>query len=279
LWNKHRQRMLDIAFRMLLDFGDAEDIVQEAFARLARSDLASIDEPEGWLVVVTGRLCLDRLRARRRRPATALDPDDDTSDRRAVDPADRVTLSDNVTLALHTVLERLSPAERTSFVLHDVFQYSFDEVAAIVGRSSAACRQLARRARQTINAETAAGRFPVETAVQRGVSERFIKACDGGDLEDLLTLLDPSVRGSADIGPEAVGATEVAPQLLRYLGPPASPILLHIPVGDRIGVVALHGHRVDALVLLTVADGLIVHIHAFASARSRAAVADALGLR
>jgi RNA polymerase sigma-70 factor (ECF subfamily) len=279
LWSQHRQRMLDIAFRMLLDFGDAEDVVQEAFARLARADLARIDEPEGWLVVVTGRLCLDRLRARRRRPADALDPDDEPTDRTAVDPANRVSLSDNITLALHTVLERLSPAERTSFVLHDVFQYSFDEVATIVGRSSAACRQLASRARQTLAADTAAGRFSVETDVQRRVSERFIKACDGGDLDDLLTLLDPSVSGSGDVAPEVlVGAAQVAPQLLRYLGPPASPTLLHIPVGDRVGIVALHGHRVAAMVVLTIVDDLIVHMHALAGAGPRAAVAAALGL-
>jgi RNA polymerase sigma-70 factor (ECF subfamily) len=279
LWDQHRRRMLDIAFRMLLDFGDAEDVVQEAFARLARSDITRIDDPEGWLVVVTGRLSLDRLRTRRRRPADALKPEDDLTDRRAVDPAVRITLTDNVTLALHVVLERLSPAERTSFVLHDVFQYSFDEVAAIVGRSSAACRQLASRARNTIGTEAAAARFPVETEVHRRVSERFIDACDGGDLDALLTLLDPSVSGAGDVAPDVVvGAANVAPGILRYLGPPASPTLLHIPVDDRIGIVALHGRRVAALVLLTLAGDIIVHVDAFAGEGPRAAVSAALGL-
>src|SRR5258708_21065694 len=143
LWNAHRRRMLDLAFRMLLDLRDAEDVVQESFARLARTDIAGIDDPEAWLVVVTSRLCLDRLRARQRRPTDPLAVAADALDPRALDPSSQVTLVDNVTLAMHALLERLSPAERTSFVLHDVFQYSFDEIATIVGRSPAACRQLA----------------------------------------------------------------------------------------------------------------------------------------
>src|SRR6202035_545814 len=96
LWNAHRRRMLDLAFRMLLELRDAEDVVQEAFTRLARTDIEGIDDPEGWLVVVTGRLCLDRLRARRRRPTEALDVVDDPFDPRALDPSSQVTLVDNV---------------------------------------------------------------------------------------------------------------------------------------------------------------------------------------
>jgi RNA polymerase sigma-70 factor (ECF subfamily) len=280
LWNAHRRRMLDLAFRMLLDLRDAEDVVQEAFARLARTDIAGIDDPEGWLVVVTGRLCLDKLRARQRRPTDALDVVDDRFDRHAVDPSTQVTLVDNVTLAMHALLERLSPAERTSFVLHDVFQYSFEDVATIVGRSPAACRQLASRARRTLQAESATGRFPVDSALQRQVSERFIEACTDGDLKGLLALLDPAVDGAGDLAPEVVvGAANVAPGILRYLGPPGSPTLLHLPVGDRIGIVALRDRRVLALVLLTIDNGLVVHVDALAGAGPRAAVSAALGLR
>lgn len=165
LWNAHRRRMLDLAFRMLLDLRDAEDVVQEAFTRLARTDIGGIDDPEGWLVVVTSRLCLDRLRTRRRRPTDALDVAGDPFDPHALDPSSHITLVDNVTLAMHALLERLSPAERTSFVLHDVFQYPFEEVAIIVGRSPASCRQLASRARRTLKAESATGRFPVDSAL------------------------------------------------------------------------------------------------------------------
>src|SRR5437899_2876809 len=161
-------------------------------------------------------------------------------------------------MAMHALLERLSPAERTSFVLHDVFQYSFEEVAAVVGRNPAACRQLASRARRALQAESAAGRFPVDSALQRRISERFIAACSGGDLDGLLTLLDPAVDGAGDIAPAVVvGAANVAPGILRYLGPPASPTLLHLPVGDRIGIVALRDHHVLALVLLTIEQGLV----------------------
>src|SRR5439155_10522606 len=124
-WRDHRRHVLDIAFRMLGTVAEAEDVVQEAFARLVRADLDRIDDVGGWLVVVVSRLCLDRLRAGQRHPTSpeadlAARPADD-----AVDPADRVTLDDNVRLALHLILERLTAAERTVFVLHDVFQYPF----------------------------------------------------------------------------------------------------------------------------------------------------------
>jgi RNA polymerase sigma-70 factor (ECF subfamily) len=271
--------MLDIAFRILLDLGDAEDVVQEAFSRLARTDIPAIDDPEGWLVVVTSRLCIDRLRTRQRRPTDAWDVAADAYDPHAPDPSDHVTLVDNVTLAMHALLERLSPGERTSFVLHDVFQYPFEDVAAIVGRTPAACRQLASRARRTLRAESATGRFPVDVALQRQVSERFIEACTGGDLDALLALLDPAVDGAGDTVPDVVvGAANVAPGILSYLGPPASPRLLHLPVGDRIGIVALRDHRVLALVLLTIDNGLVVHVQALAGQSPCAAVSAALGL-
>jgi RNA polymerase sigma-70 factor (ECF subfamily) len=280
LWNAHRRRMLDLAFRMLLDLRDAEDVVQEAFSRLARADIVGIDDPEGWLVVVTSRLCLDRLRTRARRPADSLDVIDDPLDAHALEPSTQITLVDNVTLAMHAVLERLSPAERTSFVLHDVFQYSFDEVATIVGRSAAACRQLASRARRSLQAESSTGRFPVDAALQRQVSERFIDACEGGDIEGLMALLDPAVEGSGDIVRDVtVGPANVAPGILRYLGPPHSPTMLHLPVGDRVGIVALREHRVLALLVLTIENGLVVHIDALAGEGPRAAVSAVLGLR
>lgn len=280
LWRRHRRRMLDLAFRMLLDVRDAEDVVQEAFARLARTDLAGLNDPEAWLVVVTSRLCLDRLRTRQRHPADALDLIDDPFDPHALDPSHQVVLVDHITMAMHAVLERLSPAERTSFVLHDVFQYSFEEVAAVVGRAPASCRQLASRARRTLRAESATGRFPVDSALHRQVSERFIEACTGGDLDGLLALLDPAVDGASDVVPGVqAGAAVVARGIMRYLGPPASPTLLHMPVGNRIGIVALHDHRVLALVLLTIDNGTIVHVDALAGAGPRAAVSAALGLR
>jgi RNA polymerase sigma-70 factor (ECF subfamily) len=279
LWLAHRRRVLDLAIHMLSDVGEAEDVAQEAFVRLGRAELAALDDPEGWLVVVTARLCLDRLRARRRRPVRPLDDAGDRADAGAPDPVRHVTLVDNVTLAMHALLERLSPAERTSFVLHDVFQYPFEDVADIVGRTPAACRQLASRARRTLQATSAAGRFPVDAALQRQLGERFVEVCAGGDLEGLLALLDPAVEGAGDVNTEvAVGADAVAPGILRYLGPPASPTLLHLPVGDRVGVVAMRDHRVLALVLLRVEGGLVVHVDALTGEAPRAAVSSVLGL-
>jgi RNA polymerase sigma-70 factor (ECF subfamily) len=138
-WSAHRRRLLDIAYRMLGSLSDAEDVVQEAYARLARADRGAIDDLRSWLITVTGRLCLDHLRSAdvmRRAyvgpwlPEPLVDfPGADA------DPADRVTLDDSLRMALLVLLEQLSPAERTAFVLHDIFQVPFDEVGAIVGRS------------------------------------------------------------------------------------------------------------------------------------------------
>jgi RNA polymerase sigma-70 factor (ECF subfamily) len=137
---------------VLGSISEAEDTVQEAFARLVEQDLDEIDDVRGWLTVVVSRLCFDRLRSadRQRRSSTdlhALEP----RPAQEMDPADRITLDDEVRLALHVVMTRLTPAERIAFVLHDVFSYSFDAISEIVGRSPAACRQLASRARRTIS--------------------------------------------------------------------------------------------------------------------------------
>ena len=283
LWRAHRRRMLQLALRMLSDLGDAEDVVQEAFARLVRTDPATLDDAEGWLVVVTGRLCLDRLRTRRRHPA---DPwpgpaDAGPSSHAAstpADPADHVALVDSVTLSMHVVLERLSPAERTAFVLHDVFQLPFDEIGTIVGRRPEACRQLASRARRAVRATAIERRFVLEHDAARIVAERFVVACTNGDLEGLLALLDPAVDGTGDVtGEHVVGAEHVAPGIMRYLGPAAGATLLHVPIDDRAGIVAMRDGRVLALVVLTVIDQRVAHIEALAGAGPRAALAKVLG--
>ena len=161
-----------------------------------------------------------------------------------------------------------------------MFQYPFEEVATTVGRSPAACRQLASRARRTLRAESALGRFPVDVALQRQVSERFIEACTGGDLDALMALLDPAVEGARRHRSRAwsSGRPRWPPGILSYLGPPASPTLLHLPVGDRVGIVALRDHRVLALVLLTIENGLVAHIQALAGQGPCAAVSAVLGL-
>src|SRR5258708_8699477 len=153
----HRPYLVDLAFRMLGDIGGAEDVVQDAFSRLMRADLGEIEDERGWLIVVTSRLCLDQIRSARSRrerahDAIAIEFVAPPAEPALADPADRVTFDDGVRLALLVVLQRLSPAERVAFVLHDIFRLPFDEVAETVGRSTPACRQLARRARQKIAA-------------------------------------------------------------------------------------------------------------------------------
>ena len=184
-------------------------------------------DPEGWLVVVTSRLCLDQIRsarARRERPHDPLTADlsaplpehGPLAGDPGVDPADRITLDDSVRLALLVVLERLSPAERVVFVLHDIFSTPFDAVAETIGKSPAACRQLARRARQKI--EDGEGRFAVAPPEHRRVTERFIAACAAGSIEQLLDVLDPGVWGAINLLPGLVrvGALVVAPTLVRF---------------------------------------------------------------
>jgi RNA polymerase sigma-70 factor, ECF subfamily len=284
-WREHRRHVLDIAFGMLGNLSDAEDAVQEAFARLVRADLDQIDDIGGWLVTVVSRLCLDKLRSHRRHP-TAPDPTIGVLDADGdLDPADRVTLDDNVRIALHVVLERLSPAERTAFVLHDVFQYPFDAIAEIVGRTPAACRQLASRARRTIVTDVGGpGRFAVETAEQRLVTERFIAAAANGDLDGLLAILDPDVAGGADVGGSAgvvtvTGAPAVAAAALRFLGPSSATTLLSLPAAPASEIVAVRDGHAVSLITLTVHDGRIHHIDGIVDPVKLAPIADALGIR
>lgn len=286
-WREHRRHLLDVGFRMLGNLADAEDVVQEAFARFVRADRDEIVDVGGWLVVVVSRLCLDRLRSARRHPTS---PDATLGDRptdqvfaRAVDPADRVTLDDSVSGALHVVLERLTPAERTAFVLHDVFQYSFEAIGEIVGRTPAACRQLASRARRAVRADAGPARFHIDSVEQRRVTEQFIAACTSGDLDGLLSILDPDVAGEADVGgvigvSSATGRLPVATRLLTFLGPDSYTTLLSVPTGsDGAGVLALRAGRVVALVTLGVRDGVVEHIDALVDPAKLAPLADALG--
>jgi RNA polymerase sigma-70 factor (ECF subfamily) len=280
-WRDHRRHVLDIALRMLGNLPEAEDVVQEAFARLTRADMDEIDEVGGWLVVVASRLCLDRLRSERRHPTVPDATLEYRAAEHAIDPADRVTLDDNVRIALHVVLERLTPAERTAFVLHDIFQYPFTEIAEIVGRTPAACRQLASRARRTISADAGATRFRVEPADDRRVAERFIAACTTGDLDGLLAVLDPDVDGEADLGGGVfraqTGHADVATGLLRYLGPDSATTLVSAPAGDHPGVLAVRDGRVVTVVTLTVRDGRVDHIHALVDPVGLEPINDALG--
>src|ERR671923_2304865 len=202
-WTDHHGFLLDVAYRLLGSYSDAEDTVQEAFTRLLRSDVDPIEDVRAWLVVVVSRLCLDQLRSARARRESYIGPwfpEPLIQSQDGSDPADVVTLDESVRMALLVVLERMSPAERVVFVLHDVFQYPFEKIAPMVKRTPAACRKLASRARRQVKEESGSGRFRVDATEQRRVIDAFIAACAGGDLEALLPLLDPSVTGWADTG-------------------------------------------------------------------------------
>ena len=279
-WREHRRPLVNLSFRMVGNIGDAEDIVQETFARLSRVDLETIPDLPRWLVVVASRLCLDHLRSARSRHEIPVDepPSEAMWQKQTMpDPADRVTLDDSVRLALLVVLERLTPAERVVFVLHDVFQFSFDAIADIVGRSPAACRQLASRARRRVETETGSGRFEVDLAEQHRVAERFIAACAGGDLEALVELLDPDVVGVAVRGGiipsrPIYGRLRIARRLLRLFGGDPRITLVSMPVDGDPGVIAFRDRRVVGVLSLSVQNGRVNHIHALADRRKLSAL-------
>ncbi|HSZ37958.1 MAG TPA: RNA polymerase sigma factor SigI [Acidimicrobiales bacterium] len=267
VWIDHRPYLVDMAFRMLGDIGRAEDVVQEAFQRLSRSDFDAIEDARGWLIVVTSRLCLDVIRSARHRheqPVAGRDLAErsDGSGAGGPDPADRVTLDDGVRLALLVVLERLSPAERVAFVLHDIFGVPFDAVAETVGRPEATCRQLARRARLKLEASDGARRATVTPDEHRLVTDRFIAACSSGSFEDLLAVLDPDVTGGVDLRPGLLvrGARNVAGNLLRYW---ESATLVSLPFVDNPCLLGFVDRDVACLISLTVDGERVTKIHVY----------------
>jgi RNA polymerase sigma-70 factor (ECF subfamily) len=259
-WTAHRTHLVDLAFRMLGDLGEAEEVVQEAFSRLSQADLAAIEDDRGWLTVVTSRLCLDRIRSARSRRERLHDLGDGRPVEELVvsspdsDPADRVTLDDSVRLALLVVMQRLSPAERVAFVLHDIFRLPFDAVAETVGRTPASCRQLARRARQKVEAETDGRRFDISAAEHRQVTERFIAACATGDMGGLLEVLDADVAGEVDRGLDLIapgpvrGADRVGANLLRFW---AGATMVTLPLDGQPAVLAFQDGQLAGVLVLT----------------------------
>ncbi len=273
-WLSHRTYLIGLAFGMLGDIGAAEDAVQEAFSRLADTEFDRIEDERGWLTVVTSRICLDQIRSARarheqvREAATIESAGSSSLHAPGVDPADRVTLDDQVRLALLVVLQRLTPAQRVVFVLHDIFQIPFDTISDTIGRPAPTCRQLARRAREKIEQEQPPGRAAVGAADHRLVAEKFIDACARGDLESLVRTLDPEVTGVIDLGPSDPrsgrvfrGAPAVATNVLRYMAPAT---LVVSPMGDGTIVLAFMGRRLWALFTMTVAKGLITELDGLA---------------
>jgi RNA polymerase sigma-70 factor (ECF subfamily) len=197
-----RPRLTAVASRMLGSSVDAEDAVQEAWLRLSRSDTAGVENLRAWLTTVVGRICLDMLRARRLRQDTPVEPAVPPGG--AGDPEEEVELADSVGLALLVVLETLAPAERVAFVLHDLFDVPFEEIAVVVDRSPAAARQLASRARRRVRGSP--GVPETDLARQRQVVEAFLAAARHGEFDALLAVLSPDVVLRSDAAAVAGGA-------------------------------------------------------------------------
>lgn len=260
----NRGHLRAVAYRMLGSLTEADDAVQEAWLHLSRSDAAEIENLGGWLTTVTARVCLDMLRARQSLREDAMDAElaaSPAATKQPLNPEQEAVLADSVGLALLVVLDRLAPAERLAFVLHDMFGMSFDEVAEIVGRTPQAARQLASRARRRVQGSSPSP--GVDLRGQREVVDAFLGALRAGDIDRLVAVLDPDVvvhidrAAGAPGGPREIhGAREWARGAVAFASMSGSvrPALVNGSVGL---VMAPNGHLMRAVVF-TFADGKIV---------------------
>jgi len=260
-FERNRQHLQSVAYRMLGSRSEAEDAVQEAWLRLSRSNTEAVENLAAWLTTVVARISLDMLRSRRARredyvplPEPIVTIEDG--------PEDEAVLADSVGLALLVVLDTLTPAERLAFVLHDMFGMPFEEIAPIVDRSEAATRQLASRARRRVRGATP--RTDPDLREQRRVVDAFLAASRAGDFEALLKVLDPDVVFRADRGPRGVrvpvtGAEEVAQTILAR-GSRFAAYARPAIVNGNAGVIVVPGEKPIAVVSFSVAGGRIVEI-------------------
>ncbi|MFE3055424.1 RNA polymerase sigma factor SigJ [Nocardia sp. NPDC059239] len=269
-----RRQLINLAYRLLGSLSEAEDVVQETYARwyaLSERQRREVAAPGAWLTTVAGRICLDLLgsaRARRERyvgewiPEPVPDRSEWLDGPAPVDPADRVTLDESISMAFLVVLDSMTPAERVSFILHDVFRYSFAEVAGIVGRTPAACRQLASSARRRIDTS----RSP-SSAVRTEVVRDFKRAWETKDIEALIGLLDPQVIATADGGGLALsfhdpinGGEQVAHAWMEIATRGPVVTLLERTVNGQPGLVAQLDGTIVSVYAFDIADGRITRI-------------------
>ena len=261
----HRTHLRAVAYRMLGSFSEADDAVQESWLRLSRADTSDVANLGGWLTTVVARVCLDMLRSRASRRedslgALASEPIMSHGD--GIDPEREALLADSIGLALLVVLETLTPAERLAFVLHDLFDMPFGEIAPIVGRSPTAARQLASRARRRVRGQGATTDPDADLTRQRAVIDAFLAASRGGDFDGLLAVLDPDVVVRSDRknmltggSREVRGASEVARQFVGR-AQDAQPAL----VNGAVGLVWAPGGQPRVAFSFTITRGKIVAI-------------------
>ncbi|WP_433931466.1 sigma-70 family RNA polymerase sigma factor [Sorangium cellulosum] len=259
----HRAHLRAVAYRMLGSVGEAEDAVQESWLHLSRADTSGVENLGGWLTTVVARVCLDMLRSRKARREEPMAAPDAAADREAgTDPEREAVLADSVGLALLVVLDTLTPAERLAFVLHDLFAVPFEEIAAIVGRSPAAARQLASRARRRV--QGAPPSPDADVGRQREVVDAFLAAMRGGDFDALVAILDPDVviRSDATAAPpagtEVRGARAWAKQAIS--GARGARFARPALVDGTVGVVVAPSGRLFRVLRFTLAQGKIARI-------------------
>jgi RNA polymerase sigma factor (sigma-70 family) len=267
-FQENRSHLRSVAYRMLGSVSEAEDAVQEAWIRLSRSDANEIENLGGWLTIVVARVCLDQLRRRSSKQEESLEalPEISATSKGPSNPEQEVLMADSVGLALLVVLDRLSPAERIAFVLHDLFGFSFEEIGRTLERSPASARQLASRARRRVRG---GDQKPTASEEQRELLDKLLVALSSGNVEELLTVLDPdlTVRLGEGVGrlggPREIHGAEtwakgaVAFSHVAALSRPAL-------VDGRPGLVVAPGGRLSRVVRLTYGGGKITEIEVFA---------------
>jgi RNA polymerase sigma-70 factor (ECF subfamily) len=270
-WSDYRRPLLRLAAGILKDPAAAEDAVQETFLRLAFQASGSIGDVRGWLIVVVTRLCIDHLRsATRRREAPTgddIDLDASTLQRASDDPADLVSAVDDLRHAVAVLLTRLSPSEQAAFLLHDVFQMPFEQVADALQRSPEACRQLASRARRAL--DVAREEAPTAPAADVAtITERFVAACESGDLDALLDVMNPDAVGVADFGkllPKRTlrGRVRIADRLRRLFSHHRfSLVPVELDTGSAVVVVRRRDLRLIGTIHLELDRSSITHLEA-----------------
>jgi len=287
VFEAHRPVLMGVAYRMLGRVADAEDVVQDAWLRWSAGDRAEVREPRGYLVRVTTRLAIDRLRRIKSRGETYVGPwlpepyVTDFGDT-VPDTAERAVLADSVSLAVLVVMESLSPLERAVFVLREAFGYPYADIAAVLDRGEPAVRQLAGRARKHVAERRP--RYQVDPAERRDLTERFLAAATDGDLEGLLELLAPDVRLVGDSGGKSrapLRVLESADHVGRFLlGAARKSVpalsLRFLEVNGGLAVLALSGDEPDSVFQLDVADGRIRTVYVLRNPDKLTSLAAAL---
>jgi RNA polymerase sigma-70 factor (ECF subfamily) len=251
-FEEHRSHLKRVAFRMLGSASEADDAVQDAWLKLTRADTSGVENLRAWLTTVVARVCLDMLRSRTSRREAPLEEAPEPAD--LANAAAERELADSVGLALMIVLDQLDPAERLAFVLHDLFAMSFDEIAPIIGRTNAAARQLASRARRRVQGASAP---EVDLATQRHVVESFIAAFRAGDIEGLVAMLAPGAVFRLDGGPagQVEDGREWARGAVAYKG--AAQHMRAVLVDGRVGLALAPGGTLMRVLVFSFAGATI----------------------